>query len=64
MALLIAVLGAVSIYRMSTDILPEIDIHFLKVQSECEGTKELRKKSLDDETYLIDQSPRGPYRRW
>src|SRR5713226_804715 len=31
MALLIAVLGAVSIYRMSTDILPEIDIPVVSV---------------------------------
>src|SRR3984893_13898690 len=30
-ALLIAVLGAVSIYRMSTDILPEIDIPVVTV---------------------------------
>src|ERR1700676_601326 len=30
-ALLIAVLGAVSIYRMSTDILPEIDIPVVSV---------------------------------
>src|SRR5260370_19699500 len=37
MALLIAVLGAVSIYRMSTDILPEIDIPVVSVVWQYSG---------------------------
>src|SRR5437660_2130882 len=37
MALLIAVLGAVSIYRMSTDIFPEIDIPVVSVVWQYSG---------------------------
>src|SRR5206468_12720278 len=37
MAMLIAVLGAVSIYRMSTDILPEIDIPVVSVVWQYSG---------------------------
>src|SRR5438093_13170380 len=37
MAMLIAVLGAVSIYRMSTDILPEIDIPIVSVVWQFSG---------------------------
>ncbi len=49
MALLIAVLGAVSIYRMSTDILPEIDIPVVSVVWQYFGMpiEHIESQSLD-----------------